>query len=48
VELNFERGRKQGLLDAKKEIETSAKELGLSDKTMNIIRARFVGLEDKK
>jgi len=48
VELNFERGRKQGLLDAEKELEDNAKEIGLTDKTMNVIKARFVGLESKK
>jgi transcriptional regulator with XRE-family HTH domain len=43
VELNFERGRKQGILDAEKKLEETAGELGIDDK-MAIIRAKLLGL----
>jgi hypothetical protein len=47
VELNFERGRKQGLLEAEKKLEENAGPLGLSDKTMAILKADFFGLNKK-
>jgi len=45
VELNFERGRKQGLLDAEKKLGEKAAELGITDKAMAIIRAAVFGLK---
>ena len=48
VELNFERGRKQGLLDAGKKLEEAAKKAGLDDATMKTIYAQVVGIEQKK
>ena len=45
VELNFERGRKQGLLDAGKRLEEAAKKLGLSDEKMDFIRTEVIGLK---
>jgi hypothetical protein len=47
VELNFERGRKQGLLDAEKRLEESAEELGLSEKALAVIKADLLGLNKK-
>lgn len=47
VELNFERGRKQGLLDAEKKLEEAAGELGIDDK-MAVIKAKLLGLNPKK
>jgi hypothetical protein len=47
VELNFERGRKQGLLDAGKKLEESAEELGLSEKALAVIKADLLGLNKK-
>jgi len=44
VELNFERGRKQGLLDADKKLEAVAEKLGIKDK-MAFIRAELIGLK---
>jgi hypothetical protein len=45
VELNFERGRKQGLLDGEKKFEDAAKEAGLDEKTFNFIKAKMIGIE---
>ena len=45
VELNFERGRKQGLLDAEKKLEEAASELGISGEKMAYIRAEVLGLK---
>jgi broad specificity phosphatase PhoE len=45
VELNFERGRKQGLLDAEKKIGEKAAELGISNDAMAYIRAEVFGLK---
>jgi len=45
VELNFERGRKQGLLDAEKKLDEKAAALGISDKAMAVIRAEVFGLK---
>jgi hypothetical protein len=47
VELNFERGRKQGLLDAEKKLAESAGKLGLSDEAKAIIKSDFFGLNKK-
>jgi hypothetical protein len=47
VELNFERGRKQGLLDAEKKLEKEAGPLGISDEKMAVIRAKVFGLNTK-
>jgi hypothetical protein len=47
VELNFERGRKQGIIESRKKIEVAAKELGVSDEVVAKIRARIIGLSDK-
>jgi hypothetical protein len=47
VELNFERGRKQGLLEAEKKLEENAGPLGIGDDKMAIIRARVFGLNTK-
>jgi len=44
VELNFERGRKQGLLDAEKKLEEVAEQLGIKDK-MAFIRTELLGLK---
>ncbi len=45
VELNFERGRKQGLLDAEKKLEEKAAALGIPDEKMAIIRAEVFNLK---
>ncbi len=45
VELNFERGRKQGLLDAEKKLEEKAAALGIPDEKMAVIRAEVFGLK---
>jgi len=45
VELNFERGRKQGLLDAEKKFEEKAAALGISDEAKAVIRAEILGLK---
>jgi len=45
VELNFERGRKQGLLDAGKKLEEVQKKLDISDEKMAYIRAEVFGLK---
>jgi hypothetical protein len=47
VELNFERGRKQGLFDAEKKLGAVAEKLGISDETMAFIRAEVFGLNTK-
>jgi len=47
VELNFERGRKQGLFDAGKKLEAEAKKLGISDEKMAFIKAEVFGLGAK-
>jgi len=47
VELNFERGRKQGLFDAGKKLEAAAEKLGISDEKMAFIRAEVFGLGAK-
>jgi hypothetical protein len=44
VELNFERGRKQGLLDAEKKLDEKAEALGLSRETKARIRDEIFGL----
>lgn len=43
VELNFERGRKQGILDAEKKLEEASDELGITDK-IKTIKAQLLGL----
>ena len=47
VELNFERGRKQGIIESRKKIEAAGKELGIADDVINKIKARIIGLNDK-
>ena len=47
VELNFERGRKQGLFDAGKKLEAAAVKLGISDEKMAFIKAEVFGLNTK-
>jgi arginine repressor len=47
VELNFERGRKQGIIESRNKIEAAAKELGVSDEVVAKIRAKIIGLSDK-
>ena len=47
VELNFERGRKQGILDAGKKLKEAAKKAGVGDETMETIYAQIVGIEVK-
>ena len=44
VEFNFEKGRKQGFLDAEEKLEEMQKELGLSDENLAIIKAKAFGL----
>jgi len=44
VELNFERGRKQGLLDAGDKLEKVQKKLGISDEKLAFIKAEVFGL----
>lgn len=44
VELNFERGRKQGLLDAEEKLEKVQKKLGISDEKLAFIKAEVFGL----
>jgi len=45
VELNFDRGRKQGLLDAGDKIEKAQKKLGISDESLAFIKAEVFGLK---
>jgi len=45
VELNYERGRKQGLLDAGEKLEEAAEELGIPKDKMARIRAEVFGLK---
>ena len=45
VELNFERGRKQGLFDAGEKLEAAAAELGIPKEKMAYIRAEVLGLK---
>jgi transcriptional regulator with XRE-family HTH domain len=45
VELNFEKGRKQGWLDAEKKLNEKAVVLGISDEAMSAIRAEVFGLK---
>jgi len=47
VELNYERGRKQGLFDAGKKLEAAATKLGISDEKMAYIKAEVFGLGAK-
>jgi hypothetical protein len=47
VELNFDRGRKQGIIESRKKIEVAAKELGVSDEVISKIRAKIIGLSEK-
>jgi len=47
VELNFERGRKQGLFEAGKKLEAAAEKLGISDEKMAFIKAEVFGLGAK-
>ena len=44
VELNFERGRKQGIFESKKKLEAVGKELGISDDKMNALKAKVFGI----
>ena len=44
VELNFQRGRKQGIIESKNKLEEAGKELGLSVEKMNHLKARILGL----
>jgi len=45
VELNFKRGRKQGIIDAGKKLEEAGKKAGLDDETMKTIYAEVTGIE---
>jgi len=45
VELNFERGRKQGLLDAGKKLEEAAEEIGIPKEKLDYIRTKVIGLK---
>jgi len=47
VELNFEKGRRQGILDTGKKLKEAAKKAGLDDETMEIIYEQVVGIEQK-
>jgi len=44
VELNFEKGRKQGVIESRKKVEAAAKELGVSDEVIGKIKERIMGL----
>jgi len=46
VELNFEKGRKQGILESKDKFEAAGKELGISDEKMAFLKAKAFGLEN--
>jgi len=48
VELNFQRGRKQGIIDAGKKLEEAGKKAGLDDETMKIIFAEVTGIGEDK
>jgi len=45
VELNYERGRKAGWLEAEKNLEEKAAELGISDEKMAVIRSEVFNLK---
>jgi len=45
VELNFERGRKAGWLEAEKKLDEKAAALGISDEAMSVIRSEVFGLK---
>jgi hypothetical protein len=45
VELNYERGRKAGWLEAEKKLDEKAAALGISDEAMSVIRAEVFGLK---
>ena len=44
VELNFEKGRKQGIIESQKKFELAAIEMGIPDDKMNILKARAFGI----
>lgn len=46
VELNFERGRKQGIIESRKKLEDAGKELGISDEKMSALKAKVFGIGD--
>jgi transcriptional regulator with XRE-family HTH domain len=44
VELNFERGRKQGIIESKDKLETAGKELGIPDDKIAALKAQVFGI----
>jgi len=44
VELNFERGRKQGIIESKGKLEAVAKEIGIPDEKMKQLKAKVFGI----
>jgi hypothetical protein len=46
VEFNFERGRKQGIIESRKKVEAAVNKLGISSETRSAIMAEF-GLGEK-
>jgi len=46
VELNFEKGRKQGIIEAQDKLEEAGKEIGISDETMNFLKAKVFGIDN--
>jgi hypothetical protein len=46
VELNFQRGRKQGIIESKDKFEAAGKELGIPDDKMDAIKAKVFGIDN--
>ena len=44
VEFNFEKGRKQGIIECKDKLEAAGKEFDISNDKMNLLKARVFGL----
>ncbi|MCL2186532.1 MAG: DUF3486 family protein [Treponema sp.] len=47
VELNFERGRKQGIIETQNKLEEAGKELDISDDIMNFLKAKVFGINNE-
>ncbi|MDR3334747.1 MAG: DUF3486 family protein [Treponema sp.] len=47
VELNFERGRKAGILETRKKLEEAARSVELPETVLNAIKAQLFGLETR-
>jgi len=44
VELNFQRGRKQGIIESKEKLEKAGKELGIPEDKLNFLKAQVLGI----